>query len=93
MRWTRYVAVFVFALLACEANAQAPTDDQIRSLLIQQSIEAYPGNCPCPYSRASNGSRCGKRSAWSKAGGYAPLCYPEDVTTQMVDQFRRTHGG
>jgi len=46
---------------------------------IQQSINNYSGNCPCPYNRASNGSRCGKRSAYSRPGGYSPLCYSSDV--------------
>ena len=46
---------------------------------IDESIAAYPGSCACPYSRASNGSKCGKRSAWSKPGGYEPLCYESDV--------------
>lgn len=73
-------------------NAQTTTDglsdDQIKQLIIQQSIASYPGNCPCPYNRARNGSQCGKRSAWSKAGGYAPVCYPEEVTPDMISAFR-----
>ena len=59
----------------------------IRDAMIRQSIAAYPGNCPCPYNRASNGTRCGKRSAWSKPGGYAPLCYESDITDQRVATF------
>lgn len=35
----------------------------------------YDGPCPCPYSIASDGSRCGKRSAYSRTGGAAPACY------------------
>jgi len=46
---------------------------------IDESIAAYPSSCACPYSRASNGSRCGKRSAWSKPGGAEPLCYKSDI--------------
>lgn len=46
---------------------------------IRASIAAYPGNCPCPYSYDRAGRRCGGRSAWSRRGGYAPLCYPSDV--------------
>jgi hypothetical protein len=38
------------------------TDAQIKQMLIEESIADYSGNCPCPYSRASNGSRCGRRS-------------------------------
>ncbi len=69
-------------------KARPLTDAQIRKLLIQESIEGYPGNCPCPYNLASNGSRCGKRSAWSKPGGYSPLCYDRDVTDDMVKTWR-----
>jgi len=52
--------------------------------MIQQSIQRYPGNCPCPYNRASNGSRCGGRSAWSRPGGRSPICYADDITDAMV---------
>lgn len=52
--------------------------------LIDESISSYPGPCPCPYSKARNGSLCGKRSAYSKEGGYEPLCYPEDITQGMI---------
>ncbi|MCJ8323301.1 MAG: SH3 domain-containing protein [Rhizobiales bacterium] len=36
---------------------------------------AYYGTCDCPYDRASNGSRCGGRSAYSRPGGRSPICY------------------
>lgn len=65
------------------------SSDSIKEAMIKDSISAYPGNCPCPYNRASNGSRCGKRSAWSKPGGYAPLCYSSDITDGMVRQYKR----
>ncbi len=47
--------------------------------MIQESIAQYPGKCPCPYSVMSNGKKCGKRSAYSKPGGYQPLCYVSDI--------------
>lgn len=47
--------------------------------MIQESIAQYPGKCPCPYSVMSNGKKCGKRSAYSKPGGYEPLCYVSDI--------------
>lgn len=46
---------------------------------IRQSIAAYPGSCPCPYSTDRAGRRCGARSAYSRPGGARPLCYPSDV--------------
>ena len=45
---------------------------------INRSIASYKGSCPCPYSIDRAGRRCGKRSAYSRAGGAQPLCYPED---------------
>lgn len=77
---------------AAEALGKKPLSDaQIKRLLIDESIATYDGNCPCPYSRARNGSRCGKRSAYSREGGAAPLCYPEDVTAEMVQRYRDDH--
>lgn len=61
---------------------------EIRKIMIQESIASYSGNCPCPYNSARNGSRCGKRSAWSRAGGYSPLCYDTDISDALVEEFR-----
>ncbi|WP_131470052.1 hypothetical protein [Xanthomonas citri] len=73
------------------AKKPAPTlsDTQVRAVLISESIRSYPGNCPCPYNTASNGSSCGRRRAYSRGGGYSPLCYPKDVTTEMITDYRR----
>lgn len=68
-----------------------PGDAAIKQRIIQASIAAYPGNCPCPYSVARNGSRCGGRSAYSRSGGYAPLCYPSDVTEADLREYRQSH--
>ncbi len=65
------------------------TDAQIKQEIIRQSIENYPGNCPCPYNTASNGSRCGGRSAYSRGGGYAPMCYAADVSAAQIAAYRR----
>ena len=75
-------------LLPHSAMSKSLTDAEITQRIIQASIRNYPKTCACPYSITSNGSRCGKRSAYSKPGGYAPLCYPEDVTPQMIREYR-----
>ena len=67
-------------------------DEQIIQNIISESISNYSGNCPCPYNRASNGSSCGKRSAYSKPGGYAPVCYASDVTPAMLSTYKHKHG-
>ncbi|WP_374573309.1 hypothetical protein [Acinetobacter sp.] len=71
-----------------EAKQGAENTAAVKRKIIQQSIERYPGNCPCPYNTARNGSRCGKRSAYNRGGGYAPLCYPEDVSERMVREYK-----
>lgn len=74
-----------------EAKNASSNTETIKQRIIQESIESYPGNCPCPYNTARNGSRCGKRSAYNRAGGYAPICYREDVTAQMIKDYRARH--
>lgn len=71
--------------------AYAYDNQAIARMIIQESIASYPGSCACPYSRDRGGRRCGRRSAWSRPGGYSPICYTSDVTPRMIDQWRRTH--
>jgi len=68
-----------FGVQPALAKGIGKTDTEIAQILIRQSIMSYSGSCPCPYSRARNGSKCGKRSAYSKPGGEDPLCYRSDV--------------
>lgn len=63
----------------------------IAQRLIAESRAGYPGSCACPYDTDRGGRRCGARSAYSKPGGYAPICYESDVTAQMVEKYRRRH--
>lgn len=67
-------------------NCQIPIPT-LKDRLIAESIARYPGNCPCPYNRDARGRNCGKRSAWNKPGGYSPLCFPGDVTADLVREF------
>jgi hypothetical protein len=60
------------------------------AFLMAASVFGYTGNCACPHYTAANGSRCGKRSAYDKPNGAKPLCYPTDVTPQMLNAFRAT---
>lgn len=78
------VIIFAFG----SASSKELSDDEIRQILIQQSIRSYSGSCSCPYNTARNGSRCGGRSAYSKPGGASPLCYARDVSDAMVERFR-----
>lgn len=87
----RLLIIMGLSFLAFEVEAKPSSEnvDVIKQKIIQKSIENYSGNCPCPYNTARNGSRCGKRSAYHRAGGYAPICYAEDVTAQMIKNYKR----
>ncbi|UMO86033.1 hypothetical protein HP572_11435 [Pectobacterium sp. PL64] len=97
MKTTLAVAmVCAVALLSISTPSMAKnvriSDEQIKERIIQESISSYSGNCPCPYNSARNGSKCGKRSAWSRAGGYSPICYKDEVTRKMIDDWRMKNG-
>lgn len=70
-------------------TAARESDAQVRQRIIRESIAGYPGSCACPYNTARNGSSCGGRSAYSRGGGYAPICYAGDVSAAQVAQARR----
>lgn len=67
------------------------SDREIRRILIRESIDAYDGNCPCPYFADAAGRACGRRSAWSREGGESPYCYPADVPSEAVEAWRAEH--
>lgn len=87
----RFLAV-ALVLFVAPALAGPMTDGEIRQALIQESLASYPGNCPCPYNTDRRGHACGGRSAYSRPGGYAPLCYAKDVSEEAVRAYRKTHG-
>lgn len=80
--------VTLSAMLAIGGQAGAQADAEIKRRLIRESIASYSGSCPCPYNRDRAGRLCGRRSAYSRPGGYAPLCYAHDVTPAMVRAAR-----
>lgn len=73
------------------------TDAAIIAALIAASIAAYraggPGPCACPEDTDRAGHRCGKRSAHSRAGGWTVYCYAGDISKEMIDAYRKSHGG
>ena len=93
----RYLAILVslFVPLRCHAGEPQRSDDQVRQEIIKESVTRYKvagRPCACPYDLARNGAECGGRSAYSRPGGAAPLCYPRDVSDAMVTDWRRRHG-
>ncbi|MGR3662630.1 MAG: SH3 domain-containing protein [Paracoccaceae bacterium] len=81
---------------AAKRTIAAPGSREIsaaRKIIIRQSIASYSGSCPCPYNRDRGGRRCGKRSAWSRPGGYSPMCYDSDITdARLATHFARVRG-
>lgn len=78
----------VAALVGIATPAGAQSDAAIKQRIIRESIASYPGSCPCPYSTDRAGRSCGRRSAYSRPGGRAPLCYPRDVSAAQVRAYR-----
>ena len=85
----KLVTVLVLLCFSICAFAKDLSDEQIKKTIIQKSIANYSGNCPCPYNVTRNGSMCSRRSAYSRAGGYTPICYPNDVTPDMINRYKR----
>lgn len=99
-----FAAILVAAVMASAAHSDTlPSSDQpsktkelltdaaIVALLIAASIASYKSMgkpCACPEDTMRNGRRCGGNSAWARAAGYKPLCYPTDVTGAMIDAYR-----
>ena len=88
------VLVTLAALVGTALAAQPLTDDEVKERIIGASGASYKfaGNlCACPYDVALSGLRCGRRSAYSGHGQAAPLCYPTDISSEMVAGWRRLH--
>jgi hypothetical protein len=87
-----FISSIVFFGTGFCVKAQAINDNQIKKMIIQQSIASYSGRCPCPYNIMSNGRRCGGRSAYSRPGGKSPICYKRDIPKSAVKRYRRRFG-
>ncbi|EPN9525670.1 hypothetical protein ACT5AM_000293 [Cronobacter malonaticus] len=88
IRKTGIAALALLAVWYAAPAIAALSDDQVKEEVIQESIDDYPGNCPCPYNTMRNGRACGGRSAWSREGGYSPICYKREVTAEMIREWR-----
>jgi hypothetical protein len=64
----------------------------IAAIIVKASRDQYYARghpCACPDDSMRNGRACGGRSAYSRPGGAAPLCYPTDVSAAMIDSYRQ----
>jgi hypothetical protein len=65
----------------------------VAAIIIKASRDRYYATghpCACPDDLMRNGRACGGRSAYSRPGGTAPLCYPTDVSAEMIAAYRKT---
>lgn len=83
------VLILFFGTALATSPKETKTDAEIKQLLIEKSRARYPGNCPCPHDVNREGELCGKRSAYSRPGGASPLCYPSDISDEMVREYRK----
>jgi hypothetical protein len=84
------VAAAALALASSVAAGEALTDAEVRQVIIRESVNSYPGNCPCPWNADRAGRRCGKRSAYFRPGGYAPVCFAHEISDEQVRAFRES---
>lgn len=66
---------------------------RIALLIVAASRAAYHQRgrpCACPDDSMRNGRRCGGNSAYNRPGGARPLCYPSDVTGEMMARYHQT---
>lgn len=84
IRKTGLAALALLVVWHAAPAIAALSDDQVKEQIIQESIDVYPGNCPCPYNAMRNGRACGGR----REGGYSPICYKREVTAEMIREWR-----
>jgi hypothetical protein len=90
MKYALIILVLTAPVFA-QATAKEMTDAECASIIAQANRDAYyrtGRRCACPEDLATDGSRCGKRSAYSKPGGARPYCSPEDVPKAEIDRCK-----
>ncbi len=70
------IALGCALVIACVTMASA----QVLEVAGRNGVRAAQssGSCDCPEDLKSNGSVCGRGSAYCRCGGRDPTCYPED---------------
>ena len=70
---------------------QQLTDNRIWQRIMQESQSHYSGRCVCPYqTKDSHGRSCKGRHEVIKTKPQ-PLCYPSQVDSEMVSDWRQRH--
>jgi hypothetical protein len=67
---------------------QQLSDNRIRQKIMQQSQARYGSRCVCPYqTKDLHGRSCKGRHEVIKTGPQ-PICYPRQITSEMVADWR-----
>ena len=70
---------------------QQLSDDRIRQKIIQQSQARYGSRCVCSYqTKDLHGRSCKGRHEVIKTDPQ-PVCYPRQITSEMVTDWRLKH--
>ena len=93
-------AALLFSLASCSRHeplapvnyspspSAEPSDVEIRTAIVQQSIRSYQGSCPCPYSAPN----CQGHSTYDKPGNHSVYCYTKDIPVEIVTAYRANPG-
>lgn len=78
---------------AKQATPKKPIIDRLAIIqqIIKDSLASYSGNCACPYNTDRAGRSCGRRSAYSRPSGSAPICFASDVNELMIQDWQKNH--
>ena len=86
----RAAGLLAVATLVGALPAAAQRDEDIRRLIVDDSLARFGSYCPCPYSY-DRGEQCADKSAYSRRTPYL-YCYPSDVHWRDVQAYRERMG-
>ena len=70
---------------------KALSDDRVRQQIMLESQAQYRGRCVCSYqTKDLKGRLCKGRHEVIRAGPQ-PICYPAQITSEMVINWRQSH--
>jgi hypothetical protein len=70
---------------------QELSNTRVRQHIMQERMEHYPRRCVCPYqTKDLAGRSCNGRHEMVKTSPL-PICYPRQVSAEMIREWRRHH--
>lgn len=87
----RLGGLIALAIVSGALPAAAQRDEDIRRLIVEDSLARFSGYCPCPYSY-DRGEQCAEKSVYSRRIDPNLYCYPADVHWRDVQAYRDRMG-